>query len=129
MPEVPRLNGAQWHMTLVDEIVAALRSCRFRWSTEAELQQGLAAALEGGGFPVEREVRIGVRDRVDLLVGGRVGLEVKTAGAWRDVERQLRRYLRSDRLEELVLVTAIALHRRIAQGDVGGKRLLVHQLE
>lgn len=110
-------------------LIEVLGGHRFLWSSEAELQRGLADAIVAAGVDVEREVRLNARDRVDLLVD-RLGVEVKVAGAWRDVERQLRRYLESPLLDELVLVTAKALHRRIPQGDVvAGKRLYVHQLE
>lgn len=109
----------------VAEILAALNGCRFLWASEDDLQRGLAQALDAAGFEVEREARLDGRDRVDLLIG-RVGLEVKVNGSWRDVDRQLRRYLRSDRLDALILVTARARHRRIPAGD--GKVLVIHQL-
>jgi hypothetical protein len=127
MAELPRSrrNGSP---TSAVEILDVLRAQRLLWSTEDELQRGLAAVLEGAGVDVVREVRLNARDRIDLLVD-RVGIEVKVTGAWRDVERQLRRYLESDLLDELVLVTAKALHRQIPQGAVNGKSLLVHQLE
>lgn len=106
------------------DVLDIIRGCRFLWASEVELQRGIAAALEHAGLPVEREVRLNARDRIDLLVG-RVGIEVKTAGAWRDVGRQCDRYLDSDMLDELVLVTAKAQHRRVMRG----RDMIVHQLE
>jgi len=41
---------------------------RFHWNTEDDLQAGLAGCLGQFGYPVEREVRLSVRDRIDLLV-------------------------------------------------------------
>jgi hypothetical protein len=109
-------------------LIADIAAARFRWATEDDLQRGLAEALAAKGHVVEREIRLNARDRIDLLVD-RVGIEVKTAGATRDVERQLLRYLESDLIDELVLVTAKAMHRRIPQGAVGRKHLFVHQLQ
>jgi len=111
------------------EIIDVIRAGRFLWSNEAELQAALAEVLTGAGYPVEREVRLGDRDRIDLLVG-RVGIEVKVAGWWRDVERQLNRYRESDGLDALILVTARAQHLRIAAGTRdGAPTLYVHQLQ
>lgn len=112
-----------------DELLATLARARFLWSAEDELQRGLAAALEAAGHEVEREVRLNPRDRIDLLVD-RIGIEVKIAGARRDVQRQLRRYLTSDLLDELILVTAKAQHLTIPTACqlYAGKRLYVHHL-
>lgn len=109
-------------------VVEAIRGCRFRWSSEQELQRGLAGALEAAGYTVAREVPLNAHNRIDFLIE-RVGIEVKTSGGWRDVDRQLQRYLTSPLLDELVLVTARARHRRIPPSLATSKRLIVHQLE
>ncbi|MFD2082870.1 hypothetical protein SAMN05421678_11839 [Actinopolymorpha cephalotaxi] len=92
---------------------------RFTWPNEAQLQEGIAAALASRGVPAEREVRLSGRDRIDLAVGN-VGIEVKVAGNAANVRRQLTRYAASDQLEELVLVTTKAAHRGIPE-EIGGK--------
>jgi hypothetical protein len=110
-------------------ILEVLRSQRFLWSTEDELQRGLAITLALARYGVAREIRLNERDRIDLLVGT-VGIEVKTTGPWRDVQRQLERYLLSPLVDDLILVTVKAMHRRIPQGRrPSGKTLYVHQLE
>lgn len=87
-------------------------------ATEDRLQFDIAFALSGA-FPserVEREVILeGDLGRIDVVVG-RVGIEVKIAGRPEDVSEQLRRYARSERLDELVLVTT-----RIDHGSGAGK--------
>lgn len=90
-------------------VADAIRSFDFRYGDEDQLQQGLAAALESEGFDVKREVRLSARDRIDLVVG-RVGIEVKVAGAASSVARQLARYAQHD-LEGLVLVTNKLRHQ------------------
>lgn len=77
---------------------------QFNYSDEFALQDGIEQALTLAGFTVEREVRLNPRDRIDLLVG-RVGIEVKVAGRTASVARQCTRYLKSDRIDELVLVS------------------------
>src|SRR5258708_35581089 len=87
-------------VTVCAPIIDVLATHRFSYATEDDLQRGLAAALAGAGFDVEREVRLDNRSRIDLLVG-RVGVEVKVAGAATSVLRQLRRYALSDRVDGL----------------------------
>lgn len=96
-------------MTVVD-VAAAVRSFRFRFASEDELQAAIAEGLKLRGFAVEREVRLDERSRIDLLVDGTVGVEVKVAGQAAPVTRQVARYLVSDRVEGLVLVTSSARH-------------------
>jgi hypothetical protein len=112
-------------VTDVDEVLGALRRCRFLHATELDLQEGIAGALTAGGLGVRREVPLSARDRIDLLVD-RVGIEVKIAGSWRDVQRQLERYAESDQIDELVLVTTKPLHNRVA-AVMNGKPVRVHR--
>lgn len=114
-------------------IVALLREHRFCYVDESELQDGMAGAFEAAGVKADREVPLNAKDRVDFLID-RTGCEVKFTGPWRAVDRQLRRYLQSDRIDEILLVTVKSNHRRIEQGWVMAgepprrKRLLVYQL-
>lgn len=87
-----------------DTVATVLRGLQFHYSDEYALQDGIAQALTAAGFDVEREVRLTSHDRIDLLVGT-VGIEVKVAGRPGSVGRQCKRYLDSDRVEELVLVS------------------------
>lgn len=105
-------------------VVGVLRSTRFLWSNEDELQAGLYAALVDAGLVAEREVRLDEVSRIDLRVG-RVGIEVKVKGAWRDVLRQLERYTACEDLDAVVLVTARPLHRR-AQPMGTDKPVIIH---
>lgn len=90
-------------------VMAVLRSTRFRWASEDDLQRGIEAALLASGIDAVREVRCGPGERLDLLVG-QVGIEVKVKGDWRGVLRQLRRYAEHDEVAALVLVTSVVAH-------------------
>jgi hypothetical protein len=105
----------------LEHVAESVRRRRFRFVDEAQLQTGLAQALEADGFAVEREVRLGARDRLDLLVDG-VAIEVKVAGGAVDVARQLARYARHDRVEALLLVTSRVRHVQVPR-ELGGKPL------
>lgn len=113
-------------------IATILGAHRFRWASEADLQEGLALCLSEFGYPVEREIRLSARDRIDLLVH-RTGIEVKVAkpGSATPIERvlaQLGRYAESDQIDELVLVSTSARHRIVPQ-TIGGKPLRVVVLQ
>lgn len=113
-------------MAELEAVLHTLRSARFVWTTEADLQDGIAAALGACLLVVQREVRVDARSRLDLLVG-RVGIEVKIAGTWRDVRRQLERYAKLELVDALVLATTRPSHVRIGP-VVGGKPLAVHRV-
>ena len=93
------------------ELVALLEQHRFASSEEAQLQDGIAAALIAAGVPHTRELRLGTRDRIDFLVGT-VGLEVKIDGSLPALARQLQRYAEAPIVSELVVFTTRA---RLAQ--------------
>lgn len=107
-------------------LVETITAHRYRYCDEKQLHEGLAGALSAAGYTVEREVPLTAADRIDLLVG-RVGIEVKLAGATPSVLRQLQRYARSDRLDSLLLVTTRTRHAQLPD-HVGGKRLIVVSL-
>lgn len=110
----------------VDLVAEAIGHHRFRYANEDMLQRGLAGALTLDGFDVRREVWIAEGCRIDLLVG-RVGVEVKVGGSARDVVRQCVRYLESDLLDGLVLVTSRVRHH-LDSMEVGDKPVRVVQL-
>jgi alkanesulfonate monooxygenase SsuD/methylene tetrahydromethanopterin reductase-like flavin-dependent oxidoreductase (luciferase family) len=97
---------------MIEDIAAAIRSRRFRYVDEDRLQRGIAAALIADGFTVEREHRLDRWNRLDMLVDGRIGVEVKIAGSRAEVRRQIERYLRHD-IEGVVLVTSRSSHVRV----------------
>lgn len=100
---------------VISEIAQAIRGYRFTYATEAQLEDGIAEALQRGGFDVRRQVVLEGLGRIDLLVGS-VGIEVKIAGATPEVSRQLDRYLESPAIEGIVLVTGRSLHQ-VLQSD------------
>lgn len=96
-------------MTVV-EVAVAVRSFRFTFKSEDELQQQIAEALTNRGFRVSREVLV-EGGRIDMLVETGIGLEVKVSGAPSLVQAQVERYLRGSDLIGLVLVTASVRHQ------------------
>lgn len=103
------------------DVAQVLATTRFSHTDEAGLQEAIAAALAGSfdaDLKVEREVRIGPGERIDLLVIDEhaytvTGIEVKVAGSTAMVIRQLRRYANSGRVDDLILVTTRVVHREL----------------
>ena len=100
-------------MTTVSEVAKVIAGCRFTYANEAQLHDGIAAALASRGIATEREVRL-AGGRIDLMAG-RVGVEVKVGGLTVEVGRQILRYLACDELDGLVLVTSRVRHLKLTQ--------------
>lgn len=98
-------------MTDRKALVEALRSVRFRFSSEEDLQLGIDQLLRKREIVFEREVRLGPHDRIDFLVEGGIGIEVKIDGSAAELGRQALRYALHERVREIVLVTTRASHR------------------
>ena len=90
----------------IARILSALSAVRMPAQPEEyDIHAQVAAALGAAGLPFEHEYRLGPRCRIDFRVG-RVGIEVKKGRpASSDLTRQLRRYLASDELDAVIVVT------------------------
>ncbi len=111
--------------TSAQRVVAALRSKRFRYDNEAELQAGIAIVLDELGLPYAREHRLGrSRDQIDFMVEGVLGIEVKVDGSLTALTRQAHRYLQHDELAAMLVVTTKSKHRNLPD-EVSGKSVEV----
>lgn len=101
-----------------EAIADVLRGVRFSYSSEDQLQRGIASAFNRAGLVFRREVKLSDADRIDFLVGS-TGVEVKVTGSVDNVTRQLARYAAHDSVRELVLVTTVARHDTIPRVIAG----------
>jgi hypothetical protein len=93
----------------VKAVLDILRSYRFRYSTEKDLQNGIAKALKERHVLFEPEKEIGSKGEViDFLVFGGIGIEVKIKGGPSDVARQLIGYAECPEIGAIILVTGRA---------------------
>ena len=109
--------------TLIEDFRLLLGSHRFQVHDEKALQAGIERVLREASFPFEREVELTPRSRVDFLLCGVVGVEVKIAGFPNDVLRQLARYAEVPRIQGLVLVTTRMTLAARMPGDLAEKPL------
>lgn len=105
----------------MSQLAKHISSARYRWSSEADLQDGLEQLFQILMLNYEREVKLADGERIDFMVG-RVGVEVKIKGTQTSVLAQLERY--APHVDELVLVTGRLQLTRMPE-TVGGVPLTV----
>ena len=90
----------------MEAVAAALAAVRMPAQPEEyDIHAAVAQALSGAGLAYEHEYHLGPRRRIDFRVG-RIGIEVKKGRpASSQLREQLRRYLESDALDAVILVT------------------------
>lgn len=109
------------------KVLQALSSVRIARAApeEYELHEAIAAALAAAGLPARHEAVVAPRCRIDFLCG-RVGIEIKKGRTPRArLHSQCARYLASDLLDSLVLVSPNALY---LPESIGGKRVYIFSL-
>lgn len=108
-----------------------VRSVRFARGSEAALQNALMEHLARhlvADEVVIREVELSPEDRIDfLVVGARIGIEVKVDGATSALVRQLQRYAQHDCIAGLLVVSTRAHHRALP-ATLSGKPVVVASL-
>jgi hypothetical protein len=105
---------------MAHDVLAQLRRCRFNFTCERELQDGVAQLLDGLGVEYEREHGFGPEDRIDFwFPSDGMGVEVKIQESLTDVTRQLHRYAGRDEVKVLVLLTTKMAHRRMPEEMCG----------
>lgn len=105
-------------MTL-SELADIVRSNRYRFADEYDLQDGIETALVLEDIQFEREVIV-KGGRLDFLVEGRLAIEVKVTCPRTQVERQIRRYIDGGQVEG-VLVVAMTPKAGALPSEVAGK--------
>lgn len=90
----------------MNAIIAAIAAVRMPAQPEEyDIHAAVARALAGAGLEYEHEYRLGPRRRIDFRVG-RVGIEIKKGRpASAQLREQLARYLESDALDAVIVVT------------------------
>lgn len=114
-------------MTAAD-VTDLLARYRIMGLAESVVQDQIERALRQEGIAYEREVELAPGDRIDFMVGT-VGIEVKIKGTRAQIIRQLARYVRNDRVEEIVLA---ATSRRVlasAPDEITGMHITKHLLQ
>lgn len=88
-----------------DTVVQALRGYTIRpFLDEAGLQAALETVFEGAGLHVQREFKLGPRERLDFFLDG-LAIEIKLKGSMPRLLEQLLRYARHDCVTELLVIT------------------------
>lgn len=108
-------------MTL-GELTDLVRSHRYRFADEYDLQDGIAEALRLAEVPFERELIV-KGGRLDFLVEGddsKLAIEVKVTCPRRQVERQITRYIEGGQVEG-VLVVAMTTKAAALPEEIAGK--------
>lgn len=114
-------NPRQQKTFMLDQLTALLRSFRFRFATEKDLQDGIEAALKDANIQYAREYPLNKSDRPDFMIGG-IAVEVKTKGSLSDLLRQASRYAACN---EVIAVLVIGTPRWLPRvpAELGGKPL------
>lgn len=105
-------------------LLRALQASQIPHISEVELQEGVAKLLDGLGISYQKEFVLNAEDRIDFLLPGGVGLEIKIQESLTDVTRQLHRYAQCEQITALVLLTTRMAHRRMP-GSIGGKPVYI----
>lgn len=101
-------------------ITSALENKRFRFTSEDDLQQGIAIALKQADLPFEREKILSSRDRPDFVVAQQFAIEIKIHGTLAQALRQISRYTEHPQISAILLVGTPHWLNKVP-GTVGGK--------
>ena len=86
------------------KVLCALPQFSYRFSSEVELHEGIAAALDCSGVQYEREVQASKSDRLDFLCESGVAIEAKIKGSMTKALLQVGRYCLLRQVSGLIIV-------------------------
>lgn len=93
------------HLEQITALSELLSSKTFRYSNEAELQEGMRRTLTAAEVPFEKELRLSPRDRLDFFVYDAIVIEVKIGRSLAALTRQVHRYAQHDRVRGVLVVS------------------------
>lgn len=92
-------------------LLEAIRATRFHYTSEDDLQRGLAALLDQVGVQYEREFYLDAHSRLDFMIEGGLGIETKIDGSASELGYQILRYLQHESVKGMLVVTTRSSHR------------------
>jgi hypothetical protein len=126
--------------SLVAQIIEAIQGYRFSYVDEDELQRGVERVLQHINAPYSREYKLNAGDRLDFfvptdidfdenadVVKQGIAIEVKIDGSLTDLTMQVHRYMQSEAVVGVVVVTPKMRLARLP-AEMGGKPLGVAHL-
>ena len=93
----------------IKDLALILSSAKLRYSTEAELQEEIARLLTHYHIPFQREYVLSAANRIDFLIMGAIGVEIKIKGQPLEIYRQVERYAKFDKIKAILLVTTFRM--------------------
>jgi len=118
------VEGYEQHLNALLRALSAIR-IKKAVPEEYEIHEAVAAALLSAGLDAKHEAAVAPRCRIDFLCG-RIGIEIKKGKVPRArLHSQCARYLASDMLDALVLVSPGALY---LPPSIGGKPVVIFSL-
>lgn len=105
-------------------LLEAIRRTRFHYVSEDDLQRGLAKLLAESSIPFQREFHLDAQSRIDFMVEGGLGIEVKIDGSVADLGYQVLRYLKHEAVKGVLVVTTRSSHRDLPR-ELEGKPVWV----
>ena len=88
----------------LQQVAELLSKHRFRFTSEMELQAGIALVLETHGVLFQREYVISNADRLDFFLLGGLAIEVKIDGTLMQALRQVSRYANHPEILGILLI-------------------------
>lgn len=98
----------------LSRIVKILEQSPLPIDSEKRLHAGIMQALSEASIEYCHEVQLSKVDRIDFLCGD-IGIEAKIAGSYTVLASQVLRYLESDRVSGLIIVTNKWSHSQLNQ--------------
>ena len=90
---------------LARRVVSLIENTQINTTTEAAAHNALCEMLDRHKIAYQTEFRLSATERIDLLVGGEIGVEVKTGHARRHIADQLNRYSEYPEITHMILAT------------------------
>ena len=99
-------------MEKIEEVEAAVKNLRVpRIIDEYQLQNMVAEALRTNGLEFKKEYRLGVRNRIDFLVDGGIGVEIKKGKPPKmSTLAQVNRYADHNLVTGIILIVEQLIH-------------------
>jgi hypothetical protein len=108
---------------IIETVRIAIIKHEFRFSDEADLQEGIIRVLTEHSIPFRREVTLSRRDRVDFMLDEGIALEVKVDGSISALTRQLFRYAEYPKISAIIVVAG-KLRLTDLPGEINGKPII-----